>query len=154
MALSESILAFNRGLVSRLGLARSDIKRMALAAETMTNWFPKVLGSMSLRPGSEYIGGVKSDLVERIIPFKFSVSDTVLLEMTNLVMRVWKDDALLTRPSVSTTVDNGTFSQYGDVVTLPIASPGVVTYTDTDDIWEDDDLVQFFFNRGIADRAG
>jgi hypothetical protein len=31
-------LAFNRGLVSRLGLARADIKRLAIAAEVQTNW--------------------------------------------------------------------------------------------------------------------
>ena len=143
MAQSSAIVAFNRGLVSRLGLARSDVERLALAAETMTNWMPRVLGSMSIRPGLEYIGGIKSNLTERLVPFEFSVSDTAMLEFTNLVMRVWVDDAVVTRPSVSSAVTNGTFAQYTDTVTISNASPGVVTYTDTDDIWTDGDEVTF-----------
>lgn len=142
-SMSESILAFNRGLISRLGLARSDVKRLALAATTMTNWIPRVLGSMSIRPGLGYIGATKSNLAERMVPFKFSVSDTAMLEFTNLVMRVWIDDALLARAAVSSAVSNGTFTQYTDTVTITVASPAVVTYTDTDDIWTDDDTVSF-----------
>jgi hypothetical protein len=54
-------LAFNRGLVSRLGLARADIKRLQLAAETQTNFDSRVLGAMSLRPGWGYLGSSRND---------------------------------------------------------------------------------------------
>lgn len=105
-----AIYAFNRGLVSALGLARIDQQRVALAAETMTNYVPRVLGSMALRPGFAYLGATQSNAAARFLPFIFSTDDVALLELTNASMRVWIEDALLTRGSVSTAVTNGTFS--------------------------------------------
>lgn len=102
-------LAFNRGLVSRLGLARADIKRLAMAAEVQTNWVPRVLGSMMLRPGWKHLGSSRNDAVARYIPFIFSISDKAIPELTDLAMRVWVSDALVTRVAVSSAVANGTF---------------------------------------------
>lgn len=103
------MLAFNRGLMSRLGLARLDVKRTALAARTMTNWMPRVLGSMMLRPGLEYISTTRSSAFAIDIPFVRSTTATALLEMSALIMRVIVDEELVTRPSVSSAVTNGTF---------------------------------------------
>lgn len=105
----HSLYAFNRGLISRLGLARFDIKRTALAAEVMTNWIPRVLGSMSIRPGLEYLGRVRSDAKTRMLKFIFATDDTALVELTAAFLRVWIDDELLTRPSVTTTIAGGDF---------------------------------------------
>jgi hypothetical protein len=102
-------LAFNRGIVSRLGLARSDIKRLALAAEIQTNWVCRVLGSMMLRPGLGHLGSTKADLRAFYIPFIFSITDKAKIELTNELLRVWVDDALVTRGSVSSAVTNGSF---------------------------------------------
>ena len=108
MRLLESYQSFNRGLISRLGLARTDVKRVALSAEIMTNWIPRVLGSMSIRPGSKYLGSTYADSFARFIPFVFSSTDTALVELTNGGLRVWVNDALVTRPSgVTTAVANG-----------------------------------------------
>jgi hypothetical protein len=53
MARQEAVIAaFNRGRVSRFGVARSEVKRIALAAQTQTNYVPKVLGSMTMRPAA------------------------------------------------------------------------------------------------------
>jgi hypothetical protein len=104
------LLAFNRGIVSPLALARTDLQRLALSAETMTNWMPRVLGSMMLRPGTQYIGSSYNNSVARFLPFVFAIDDTALIELTDSLMRVWVDDELVTRPSVSTTVTNGDFS--------------------------------------------
>jgi hypothetical protein len=106
----DVILAFNRGVVSPLALARVDIKRVAMSAEEQVNWIPRTLGPMSLRPGLGYIGNTKSNAAARFIPFIFSTTDEALIELTDSVMRVWVNDALVTRPSVSTTVSNGTFT--------------------------------------------
>ncbi len=105
-----ALFTFNRGIVSPLGLARTDQKRITLAAETMTNWISRVLGSMSLRPGFQYLGRTASDNTARYIPFIFATEDTALVEFTDSLMRVWIDDALLTRSSVSSSVTNGTFA--------------------------------------------
>lgn len=105
-----ALYAFNRGLVSALGLARIDQKRIGLSAQIMTNWIARVLGSMSLRPGWGYLGSTQSNAKPRFLPFVFATDDTALIEFTDSVMRVWISDALLTRAAVSTVVTNGTFA--------------------------------------------
>ena len=104
-----NLLAWNRGLVSRLGLARADIRRMAMAAETYKNWMPRKLGSMMLRPGLRYINSSYTNLAARYLPFVFSISDKAKIELTNLNMRVWIGDTPISRTSVSTAVTDGTF---------------------------------------------
>jgi hypothetical protein len=112
MALTVNpLVAFNRGLVSPLALARVDLKRLALSAETFVNWMPRALGSMMLRPGLQYIASTRSDLTAKHIPFvKRTISDQAAIELTDEVMRVRIDDTVITRPSVSSAVTNGTFA--------------------------------------------
>lgn len=102
-------LAFNRGVMSTLGLARIDIDRMGMSAEIQTNFMPRVLGSMMLRPGMKYIGSNANDAACRMIPFVFAEDDYALLEVTDSNTRVWIDDAVVTRPAVTSAVANGTF---------------------------------------------
>lgn len=106
---TSTLLAFNRGLIDPLALARIDIKRTALSAEIMTNWMPRSLGPMALRPGLEYLGSTNGDAVSRNIPFIYSVGDTAWLEATANTLRVWVNGAPIVYPSVSTTVTNGNF---------------------------------------------
>ena len=117
----HALLSFNRGLVSRLALARIDLKRTGLSAETQTNWIPRVLGSMMLRPGFEYIGATKGNLATKVIPFVFATGDHTMIEFTDLVMRVWLDHVPITRPTVVSTIANGTFTS------------NVTGWTDSDD---------------------
>lgn len=93
-----------------MGLSRIDIKRTALSAETKNNWMPRVLGSMMLRPGMGYIGQTLSNAAAKYFPFIFSITDTALIEFTDSNMRIWIDDELVTRESVSTAVANGSFT--------------------------------------------
>jgi len=52
------IHAFNRGIISARGLGRTDLRqRVGLSAEIQTNYIPRTLGSMTIRPGWEYIAG-------------------------------------------------------------------------------------------------
>ncbi|HEY1900770.1 MAG TPA: hypothetical protein VGG49_13360 [Steroidobacteraceae bacterium] len=106
---NQATLAFNRGVLSTLGLARTDITRYRMSAEVMTNWMARVLGSMMLRAGVGYGGGSLGNAFAKSIPFVFAARDTARLEMTPGAMRVWVNDALITRPVVSTAVTNGTF---------------------------------------------
>lgn len=109
-AATHPILFFNRGLISRLGLARHDIARGRLSAETMTNWMPRVLGSMMLRPGTGYLGATRSNAAARVLPFVFANDDTAIIELTDSNVRVWDGDSLITRVSNGgTTITNGTF---------------------------------------------
>lgn len=102
-------VAWNRGRVSPLALARVDVERIALSAETYVNFVPRVLGSMMLRSGWEYIGSSKDEAQARYLSFVFATNDVALLELTDSVLRVWIDDELVTRVAVTAVVTNGTF---------------------------------------------
>lgn len=108
-ASAPAILAFNRGRISPLALARIDFKRTAMSAEVQTNWMPRALGSMGLRAGLGYTGATRSNLTSVSLPFVFSTDDTARLELTNLKMQVWVNDVLVTRPAVTATIANGGF---------------------------------------------
>lgn len=104
----SSLLAFNRGTVSRLALGRLDLKRLAMSAEQQTNWMPRKLGSMMLRPGLGYINteSGKTHLLE----FVFSATDTALIELHSSTVTFVKDDVRLTRATVTAVIGNGSFA--------------------------------------------
>src|SRR5688572_3040884 len=106
---NRSILALNRGLMSTLGAARVDLARSSMAAEVMTNWMARTLGSMSIRPGWEYLGSTAGDTVAKTIPFVFATDDTAEVELTAGAIPIWIDDELISRPAVTAAVTNGDF---------------------------------------------
>lgn len=104
----DQILAFNRGVVSKLALSRIDLTKLKFSAEVQNNWMPRALGSMMLRPGLGHLGSVAGP--ERMIEFLFSATDTALVEMSANLMRIWKDDVLVARSAATAVVTNGTFN--------------------------------------------
>lgn len=106
---NQPTLAFNRGILDDLGLARVDLARYKMAASIMKNWICRVLGSMSIRPGMAYLLSTKNNLKAKCLPFVFSAQDTARIEITRTTLRVLISDALVTRPAVTAAVANGTF---------------------------------------------
>ncbi|KAA3527048.1 hypothetical protein GOZ96_04725 [Agrobacterium vitis] len=100
--------AFNVGEVDIDNLARIDIDRMRLAAEQQKNIIGTIAGRGFLRPGTGYVGSVSSEVLLK--EFVYSSDDSALLEFSDETLRVYVDDALITRQSVSTTITNGDFS--------------------------------------------
>lgn len=115
------LMKFNRGVMSPLGLARADLENYPWFAEDQTNFMPRILGSMMLRPGWQYIDSTLSNAAAVHIPFIFSNSDTAIIELTNLAMRVRVSEAVISRTAVSSAVTNGTFTS------------NVTNWTDADD---------------------
>lgn len=109
----RQLLAFNRGVISSIGLARVDLQRYSMSADTQKNYVPRVLGSMMIRPGMQYIDSmaVSQGLnLVRQMPFVFEEDDTALLEFgVGSYLRIRIDDVLLTRPAVATVIDNPGF---------------------------------------------
>lgn len=111
---SPLLFSFNRGEISTQLLGRTDLEHLRLAAQIQENWQPRVLGPMSLRPGSAFIGDVASATAPtKTIPFVAAFSDTALIELSPNIMRVWVSDpngialpALVTRASVATSIPN------------------------------------------------
>lgn len=111
MAIGNFVLAsFNKGLISKLGQARVDLKRTAVSAELQTNYMPRTLGSMMLRPSFAYTGTTNGSALAYHLDFVFSNSDTAILELTDETLRVKLDETPITRSSVSSALTNGTFT--------------------------------------------
>lgn len=109
---NAALLAFNRGLLSHLGLARIDLKRTAMSSEIQTNWMPRVLGSMMLRPGLLYTGTSLSNKAAIHIPFIFATTDTAILEFTDGIMRVKLAETAINYASVASLLSNPAFIDY------------------------------------------
>jgi hypothetical protein len=102
--------ALNAGEVDPDALARIDLEKLRVAAETMVNFTPTVLGGMHMRPGTQYLGSTKSNQKARLVPFIFSADTTSLIEITGSVVRVWNNDAPVTYANYSTAILNGNFT--------------------------------------------
>lgn len=124
---SPPLFAFNRGEVSKIALARLDVAKMQLAAEVQVNWLPFVVGPMMVRPGLAYLGEIASDNPCALIDFVYSKSDTALFELTDSLMRVWINDVLVSRVSVSTTVADDHFAGGGSWSTVDSTSGATIT---------------------------
>lgn len=131
----HGLLAFNRGVVSPKALARVDVKRMALSAETQTNWMPRAMGSMSLRPGWKYLASTRNDAAAKFFEFVYSPDDMAKVELTASVMRVWIDDTVVRRPAVTSKFNRWNGAAY---VSSSDTSSGFGDATDVG-YWRDND---------------
>ncbi len=102
--------SMNNGEVSQATLARVDQERSRLWAAQQENLLPFTIGKSMMRPGTTYLGASSSNNKARGIEFVKGISDAAGLELTTGKLRVWVDDALVTRASVTSTVTNGDFS--------------------------------------------
>lgn len=107
---NQPLLAFNRGIISPLGLARVDVAKVLLSAEEQVNWYPRLLGSMMLRPGSQYLGPTRNNSKALYFPFIYSKTERALIEFTGDNIRFWENDQVLSRPAVTATIVNGAFN--------------------------------------------
>lgn len=112
----QELMAFNRGRISRLALARTDITRVGMSAQVMTNWMPRAMGSMMLRPGLKWVDYTRDSLPARMIPFVFSQDQTALVVLTHLPpasgcqIRFMVDDEYIDCNTVSAAITNGGFT--------------------------------------------
>lgn len=107
---NQALVAFNRGLISPLGLTRVDLKRQAFSAEIQNNWMPRTLGSMMLRPGLGFIDESYNSAYALYIPFIFDLDDTAIIELTDSSMRVRVDEEIIQRVGTTTVITNGNFN--------------------------------------------
>jgi hypothetical protein len=98
---------FNRGEVDDNAVARDDVKKVNNSAKLMTNFLPLRLGPMIYRPGTEYLA--ETAAASYFIPFIKSITDIAALEFSSSLLRIWVNDALITRTAVTSAVTNGTF---------------------------------------------
>jgi len=91
---------FTGGEVSEKIGARIDIQLYARSCSLLENMFPMQQGGVTRRPGLVYVGlpkgtAVPGDRAARLIPFVISETVAFIIELTNLKMRIWKDNAVI-----------------------------------------------------------
>lgn len=128
--------ALNAGEVGKAALARVDLEKMRLAAESMINFMPTVLGPISMRPGLKFISSTYNNLRGRLLPFIFNASTTSLIEITSAGMRVRTADSLVAYPNHATVLTNGgfdgtsvTYTRTTTLVTVTSTGHGLTTGT-------------------------
>lgn len=105
------IFSLNGGEVGEEALARLDLERMQFAGALYSNMLPKVIGSMSLRPGLEHVGFLPDGPIQ-FLEYAYSGGATLVPVLSNYQMRIVKDRSFIVRDAVSTTVTNGEFGSF------------------------------------------
>lgn len=94
---------FSAGEVSPLLRGRVDTQKYANGAETVSNFITYSQGPLGRRPGSKYVGEVKtSSKKTRLLPFQFSSTDRYVLEFGDFYARIWRDSELVVVTAVNT----------------------------------------------------
>jgi hypothetical protein len=107
--LTAGLYSLNSGVVSDLALARVDLQKLRVAASVQENLLPMVLGPAKFRPGTEYLTRTHDDISPLGMPFIVNAETKALIEVTTEAIRVLVDGVPVTRPSVTSTITNGTF---------------------------------------------
>ncbi len=97
-------------------MGRTGIEKYREGLEDLTNMVVMPQGGVKRRPGTEFLGEVKSSSVKtRLIPFQFKTSDTYILEFGDSIMRVYRNGAQVLNATAKT------------ITAITKANPGVLT---------------------------
>jgi len=98
--------SFNAGEVSPLIDARTSLEKYRSACRTLENFQILPYGGVMRRPGTEYLGTVKTSTAQtRLIGFNFSTTTRFVIEMGAGYMRFWKPDGTLQTNTSSATLE-------------------------------------------------
>tara|TARA_R110000824_G_scaffold292348_1_gene480747 strand:- start:215 stop:2224 length:2010 start_codon:yes stop_codon:yes gene_type:complete len=113
---APAISTFTAGEISPRLEGRATIEKYLEGLSILTNMIVQPHGGVTRRPGTEYLGEVKSSSsVTRLIPFEFKTSDTYALEFGNQYMRIFRN-------GLQVLVDSEK-----NVASITKANPGVFT---------------------------
>lgn len=93
---------FNGGELTPLMAGRFDTDKLRSGCKTMKNFIVRPYGGVFKRPGTQYVGRVKTSADStRCIAFKRSTSTNYILEIGDYYMRFWKGGTTPTQVTVS-----------------------------------------------------
>jgi hypothetical protein len=94
MKVSPAQTNFNSGEISPLMYGRTDIDNYKNGLDTCLNFIPLVQGGITSRPGTYFAAKVKNSAkATRIIRFEFSTTQAYVIEIGDLYMRFFKNEA-------------------------------------------------------------
>ncbi len=82
--------SLNAGELAERMAGRVDFQKYFNGLSTMLNFIPLKQGGAEKRPGLEYVAEAKTKA--KLLPFEFSVEDTVIIEAGSLYMRFFTED--------------------------------------------------------------
>lgn len=82
--------AFSSAELDPLLRERTDFQRFQTGLEKSVGFLPLRQGAFTRAPGTIYRGTTKDNKIARRLPFQFARNDSLSLEFTNEVMRVWR----------------------------------------------------------------
>jgi len=118
------IYSLNGGEVGDEALARLDLERLQFAGSLYRNMLPRVVGSMTIRPGLEHIAMIDIGDV-MLLEYSYSGGSSFVPILSDEEIRVVKDGAFISRVAVSTTITNDDFT--GSLTGWTDASTGGAT---------------------------
>ena len=102
--------AFSTGEISERLAARLDFVKYPAGLETCENLIPLSEGGIMRRPGTRHVAEVKSSSVKgRLKGFQFSVTQAYVIEMCDLALRFYRNQARITVADTDAAITNGTF---------------------------------------------
>jgi len=100
MALQRALITdFTAGELSPKFSGRFDTELYGKGNQVVENWVPFTQGGVRTRPGIEYLGVTEDGAKARFIPFVVNESNAFSLELTNNLIRIWKDGVLVGAPT-------------------------------------------------------
>ncbi|MEI6083985.1 MAG: discoidin domain-containing protein, partial [Verrucomicrobiota bacterium] len=127
--------SFAAGELSPSLAGRVDLAKYRVGLKTCKNFFVQPHGGVSNRPGTQYIAEAAGK--GRLIPFRFNVVQTYVLEFTDFKMRVIKDGGLV-QFGANTAVYGTDISDGSPTISPSLAFDGdEVTYWRTDHLGHD-----------------
>lgn len=104
----EFAYALNSGGVDVEALSRVDLEKMRISGQhPVKNWFPKVLGPMSLRPGLEHLARNTGDVETHMVRYVREIGVSYILRFSAGEMRVAQNGVIVQVPVVSSTISTG-----------------------------------------------
>ena len=134
---------FSAGEWSPLLKGRIDLDAYINAADLLNNIFVVPQGGAQRRGGTKYIANTKTDGKARLVRFEFSVTQAYILEFTNLLVRFYKDEAIIetggspvevVTPYTTADVVNLNFTQSADTLYIVHEDHEPAKLTRTSDI--------------------
>lgn len=93
-------VSFASGEIDPLLHRRFDYRRFQSGLATCRGFLPLAQGGFTRAPGTVYRGSTMNDATAVLLPFTFAVNDAVVLEFTDLRMRVWRyGDLVMSGPT-------------------------------------------------------
>ncbi len=83
-------VSFGSGEIDPLLHRRFDYQRFQTGLAVCRGFLPLAQGGFTRAPGTFHLGSTRSNAQGILLPFTFAVNDAVVLEFTNLRMRVWR----------------------------------------------------------------